>query len=71
MIITIRIEQKRRELKMTQGELAKIVGLTQGAVSMIENGERQPSLAIMLRIAAALGCTVEELTASTAAEQPA
>ena len=71
MIITIRIEQKRRELKMTQGELAKIVGLTQGAVSMIENGERQPSVAIMLRIASALGCTVEELTADTATEQPA
>lgn len=71
MIITIRIEQRRRELKMTQGDLAKIVGLTQGAVSMIENGERQPSLAIMLRIASALNCTVEELTADTAREQPA
>ena len=55
---------------MTQGDLAKIVGLTQGAVSMIENGERQPSLAIMLRIASALGCTVEDLTADSA-EQPA
>lgn len=56
---------------MTQVELAKVVGLTQSAISMIESGERQPSLAIMLRIASALGCTVEDLTASTAAEQPA
>lgn len=47
---------------MTQTELGKIVGLTQSAVSMIESGERQPSLIIMLRIAAALGCSVEELT---------
>lgn len=56
---------------MTQVELAKIVGLTQGAISMIESGDRQPSLNIMLRIASALGCTVEELTADTATEQPA
>lgn len=67
MIITNRIEQKRRELKMTQTELGKIVGLTQSAVSMIESGERQPSLIIMLRIAAALGCSVEELTAEKTA----
>lgn len=55
---------------MTQVELAKIVGLTQSAISMIESGERQPSLAIMLRIASALGCTVEELT-TTVSDQPA
>lgn len=52
---------------MTQTELGKIVGLTQSAISMIESGERQPSLIIMLRIASALNCTVEELTAGKTA----
>lgn len=65
------IREKREALKMTQRELANRVGITPAQMCMIETGKRMPSLKVALRIASALGCTVEELTADTAANQPA
>lgn len=56
-----KIEKRRRELKMNQAELAAKVGVTQGAISMIENGDRMPSLGLMARIAAVLESTIDEL----------
>lgn len=49
---------------MKQSELAEKAGITQGAISMIENGDRTPSLPVMVRIAAALNCTVDDLLAT-------
>lgn len=56
-----KIEKRRREMKMNQAELAAKVGVTQGAISMIENGDRTPSLGLMARIAAVLESTIDEL----------
>lgn len=46
---------------MTQTELAEKVGVTQGAISMIENGDRSPSLDVLIRLASALNCTLDDL----------
>lgn len=40
---------------MTQKELSDITGITQADISRIENGTRNPSLAMVKRIAAGLG----------------
>jgi len=40
---------------ITQKELSVITGITQADISRIENGTRNPSLAMMKRIAAGLG----------------
>ena len=40
---------------MTQKELSEITGITQADISRIENGTRNPSLAMVKRIAAGLG----------------
>ena len=55
------LEKRRREASLTQAQLAALVGVTQGAISMIESGERQPSLALVRKLATVLGCTVDEL----------
>lgn len=40
---------------ITQKELSEITGITQADISRIENGTRNPSLAMVKRIAAGLG----------------
>ena len=49
-MIDARISQK-----ITQKELSEITGITQADISRIENGTRNPSLAMVKRIAAGLG----------------
>ena len=45
----------RAEKNLTQKELAEITGIPQGHISRIENGNYNPSLAYLKRIAAGLG----------------
>lgn len=40
---------------LTQKELSELTGITQADISRIENGTRNPSLAMVKRIAAGLG----------------
>lgn len=49
-MIDARISQK-----ITQKELSEITGITQADISRIENGTRNPSLAMVKRIAEGLG----------------
>ena len=54
--------QHYRELRgITQVVLAEKLGVSQGAVSNWENGDRKPDVFMMKRIAEILGCTVDEL----------
>lgn len=45
----------RNSQNITQKELAERTGITQADISRIENGTRNPSLAMVKRIAAGLG----------------
>lgn len=56
-----RIRQLRIAADLNQGELGSRVGLSQGQISNIENGERTLSLDWMRRIARALGVSVADL----------
>ena len=60
-----RIKEKRLELGLSQEQFANKIGVTQGAISMIENGERTPSLEMITKIATALNCTIDELIERT------
>ena len=51
----------RRNLKLSQKELATRCGVTQQFIQRIEKGKVNPSLKTIIRIAAALNCTVDEL----------
>lgn len=50
-----------RENKVTGVELAKRLGVSEGAVRHILSGIRQPSLAMTQEIAEMIGCSVGDL----------
>jgi putative transcriptional regulator len=55
----LREERTRREL--TQAALAALVGVSRKTINTVENGVFVPSTALSLRLARALGTTVETL----------
>lgn len=50
----------RKEKGVSQIELAKLAGMTQRDISMLENG-RVPNIYTLKRIATALDCPVDDL----------
>lgn len=56
-----RIKERRRELKMTQTELAKAANLTPAAISQFESGTRKPSFNTLSSLSDALKVTTDYL----------
>ena len=55
------IAEKRKRVGLTQDELAKKLGVSQAAVSLWELGTSSPNSSLLLKLADALECSVEEL----------
>jgi putative transcriptional regulator len=55
------IKDKRAELGLTQAELAERVGVTRKTVNTVENGVFTPSATLAIKLAQALGVSVEQL----------
>ena len=55
------IKEGRDGLRLTQRGLAEIVGVKASHIAYIENGHRNPSLALMRRLADGLGLNRKEL----------
>lgn len=55
------VRRRRREQRLTQAELATAVGVSRQTVIAVEQGDYAPSVYLALRIARALGATVEQL----------
>ena len=60
-IIGEKIKQARMEKKLTQTELAEMIGITRQTVSLIEAGKYNPSLKLCIDLALALDKTLDEL----------
>ena len=56
---TLRVERARH--KLTQEELAQLVGVTRKTINTVENGRFIPSTTLALRLARALNASVESL----------
>jgi putative transcriptional regulator len=56
---TMKVERAKRDL--TQAELADLAGVTRKSINAIEMGHMVPSIVLSLKLAHALGVTVEEL----------
>lgn len=60
-MIGTNVRTKREEKGMTQVALAEAVETNQSTISGIENGARQPSVSMLVRLSAALDCSADEL----------
>lgn len=58
-MVAIKVMRKRKN--MTQADLAELLGVTPAAISRYESGERIPDIVTAAKIAAALGCKVDDL----------
>ena len=56
-----RLRELRAERDLTQAALAELVGVSRKTINTIENGVFVPSTLLALKLARALGLTVEEL----------
>lgn len=54
------IKSRRKNLGMTQKQLAKNVGVTDVTISRYENGEREPSFTEFIKLCEVLGMKVED-----------
>ena len=58
-----RIKKQRKNLKITQQELAKALGMTPQHISAIEQGKRVPSMGFLVKAAEELGVSIDYLVA--------
>ena len=56
-----RLHQQRRNIGLTQLQLARELNISPSAVGMYEQGRREPSIEILLSIAKLFGVTVDTL----------
>ena len=59
--LTNRVREAREAAGWTQAELAGRIGVSRKTVNTVENGVFVPSTVVALKLAAALGSTVEAL----------
>ena len=57
----MKLKQLRELNHMTQRQAAEAIGCTQGNYSRYETGEREPSIDLLVRMAAAFGVSVDYL----------
>jgi DNA-binding XRE family transcriptional regulator len=57
----VRIKERRQARCMTQADLAKAVGVSARSIYAIESGKQDPGITLVAKMAAELGCTIDEL----------
>lgn len=55
------LKKIRTQKKMSQGDIARTLGVDRGYISNIENGKKNPTLATIAKLAKALGISVDIL----------
>jgi len=60
-MITFFIREVRERKNLSQEELARLSGISASHIGYIENGERQPTLLVMCKLAEALKVSINEL----------
>lgn len=56
-----RLKERRAEVGLTQSELADLCTVSRKTINTVENGVFVPSTLLALKLASALGLSVEEL----------
>ena len=56
-----KLRRVRTDQNLSQGELAKRVGVSRQTVNMIENGDYNPTVELCIRLCKELGVTLNDL----------
>lgn len=56
-----KMKNLRTELNLSQGELAKHVGVSRQTINMIENGGYNPTIELCIKICKELGVTLNDV----------
>lgn len=64
-----RLKKLRKEQAYTQQQLASLLGVSKSAISMYENGEREPEISMIQKIATILNVDIEELVGTATPDQ--
>ena len=56
-----KMKKARLEKKLSQAELAKIIGVSRQTINMIENGDYNPTITLCVKICKVLEKTLDEL----------
>lgn len=65
------LRERRKRLKLSQDEMASLIGTSKQVISRYERGERDPKVSVVLTIAKVLGVSVDELLTSAGESKPA
>ena len=68
-MLGFRIAALRREAGMSQSQLAKLLQVSPSTVGMYEQGRREPSADMLLKLARVLGVSVDYLLSGNVSEQ--
>ena len=60
-LVGIRIRVRRRQLKISQNNLAETTGLSVPYISLVENGKKNPSLHAIMKISKSLDLSLDYL----------
>ena len=63
-IVGQKVERRRRELKLTQAQLARLCGLARGSIANIERGNQRPTIHTLWDLADALEVDMRSLLPS-------
>ena len=69
-LLSERIRARRRDRRLSLDRLAALAGVSKGALVQVENGDANPSIATLCKLAAALGASVADLV-QISGEHPA
>ncbi|ABO49424.1 transcriptional regulator, XRE family [Desulforamulus reducens MI-1] len=63
-MLAVNLKQLREQKGLSQNQLAKLANVPQSAIHYIENGERNPGLQTVEKLADGLGVTLSKLVES-------
>lgn len=62
--VVARLKVARQERGLSQAALAKMAGVSRTGITMVESGERRPTLMFVHALAGAMGLTLSEVISS-------
>ena len=60
-VVSTRIRERRKDRRLSLDRLATLAGVSKGMLVQIENGQANPSIATLCKVAVALGASVADL----------